>query len=570
VQICGRFFSRVKTRLSRLAAKAAAFLLMASFGVPASAYTADGPRIWDHQGGEVKLYGVNWFGSETPDHVVHGLWVRNWSDMIRQMKSLGFTAVRVPFCPGTLRGVTPTSISYAINPDLQGLNSLQVLDKILTELDRQGMYILMDHATPDCAAISPLWYTASYSEQQWLADLRFVADRYKHLERFLGIDLKNEPFGGTWGTGNASTDWNKAAERGAAAVLSANPKLLVFVEGLVSNPSCMTVYANNWGGSFEPMTCTPLNIPKNKLVLSPHTYGPDVYMLPPFSAPDFPANMPAIWDKQFGSFASQGYTVIHGEFGGKYGHGGSPLDKVWQDAFVTYLKNKGINKFFYWSWNANSGDTGGILKDDWTAVWDDKVALLRRIMGDAPPPAPPPPPNLGVSVTIGNSWPGGHCANLAVTNQGTASVDWVVTFPIQGVVTSLWNGTYTQSGDKATVRGLDWNRAIYPGQTNRDVGFCANVATAPPAPPPPSAVAGAITINNDWGGGYCANLTVTNTSSTSVEWYVALPVQGRVTSLWNGVHTQSGTVLTVSGASWNKVLGAGQRLIDIGFCASRS
>jgi aryl-phospho-beta-D-glucosidase BglC (GH1 family) len=93
----------------------------------------------------IKLKGINWFGFETNDHVVHGLWARNWQSMIIQMKSLGFNAVRLPICPATLQGSSVSTINYSLNPDLNGLNSLQILDKILNELNAQGMYILLDH-----------------------------------------------------------------------------------------------------------------------------------------------------------------------------------------------------------------------------------------------------------------------------------------------------------------------------------------------------------------------------------------------------------------------------------------
>ena len=38
------------------------------------AYSVTGGRIVDAQGHAVQLRGVNWFGFETTDHVVHGLW----------------------------------------------------------------------------------------------------------------------------------------------------------------------------------------------------------------------------------------------------------------------------------------------------------------------------------------------------------------------------------------------------------------------------------------------------------------------------------------------------------------
>ncbi len=64
--------------------------------------------------------------------------------------------------------------------------------------------------------------------------------------------------------------------------------------------------------------------------------------------------------------------ILIGEFGTKTtdsGNGRGPLVRQ----LVTYMGDKGMN-WTYWSWNPNSGDTGGILKDDWTRFtqtrWD--------------------------------------------------------------------------------------------------------------------------------------------------------------------------------------------------------
>ncbi len=277
---------------------------------PSQGYTVQGNQILDPAGTPLLLRGVNWFGFETHDHVVHGLWARNWQEMIAQMADLGFNAVRIPICPATLRDSPVSSIDYSRNPDLQGLTSLAILDQLLQAFDQQGFYILLDHHRPDCNAISELWYTESYSEEQWIDDLVFMAQRYSHLPHFLGIDLKNEPHGSTtWGTGNQATDWDLAAARAAAAVLAANPNVLIFVEGIQENPTCSGNQNHWWGGNLEPLACTPLAISREKLVLSPHVYGPDVYVQPYFNHADFPANLPAIWEAHFGQFADD-YPVV--------------------------------------------------------------------------------------------------------------------------------------------------------------------------------------------------------------------------------------------------------------------
>jgi endoglucanase len=369
--------------------------LLASSASPAMNVSSG--RIYDEQGNRITIKGVNWFGAETDTRVVHGLWARSMTDMLDQMKSLGFNAVRVPFCPATLQGVPTNSIDYSKNPALQGLNSLQVLDVLAGEMQKRGMYFLMDHHRPDCNAISELWYINGYTEAQWIADLKFVAGRYKDYQYFLGMDLKNEPYGAArWGSGNTAVDWNAAAERAAAAVLSVAPQALIFVEGVADGSYCTTVSSGIWwGGNINPQMCTPLNIPPDRLVLSPHVYGPDVFNQSYFSAADFPNNMPAIWNSHFGDVQAQGYAVVLGETGGKYG-AGDPKDKTFQDALFAYLKQRDLRDVFYWSWNPNSGDTGGILNDDWTTVRQDKVALLQSFWAGAPnPPAtttPPPAP----------------------------------------------------------------------------------------------------------------------------------------------------------------------------------
>jgi len=375
---------------------ALAALFLPSPGVGAT-YTVNGGVI-ERDGQEIQLFGVNWFGAETQDHVPHGLWTRNYAEMAQQIRDVGFNAVRLGFCPETLQNVAPNSINYFANPSLVGLGSLEIYDEVVAELDRNGLYILLDHHRPDCDAISELWYLPGYSEAQWIADLVMLASRYAGVEHFVGIDLKNEPHGAaTWGVGNPATDWNAAAERAAAAVLAVNPDILVFVEGIQENPVCSSSVSHWWGGNLEPENCAPLSIAADKLVFSPHVYGPDVFFQSYFSAVDFPDNLPAIWDLHFGFLADGGRVVAPGEFGGRYGHGGAPEDVAWQDALVDYFIDKRICNFFYWSWNPNSSDTGGILQDDWNTVWQDKVDNLGRLMSacTADLSGPPMVPALG-------------------------------------------------------------------------------------------------------------------------------------------------------------------------------
>jgi endoglucanase len=359
-------------------------LLALALPATADAYSVSGNQILDGSGRPIHIRGVSWFGFETQTFAVQGLWARGYADMIQQMKRIGINAVRLPFCPKVLRGAVPNSIDYNRNPDLRGKDALAVLDTIVAELDRQRMWILLDHHRPDCNAITELWYTPEYSEEQWIADLRAIAGRYRDVPFFLGVDLKNEPHGAaTWGTGDRATDWKGAAERAAATVLAVAPDALIFVQGVEKNPTCTSSTSHWWGGNLEPQECAPLAIPANRLVLSPHVYGPNVFAQKYFADPEFPRNMPAIWDRHFGRFAER-HAVVLGEFGSTFGLGGNPQEVPWFRAFADYLVQRGITNTFFWTWSPNSGDTGGLLRDDFQTPASEKIAVLERIWNTPP------------------------------------------------------------------------------------------------------------------------------------------------------------------------------------------
>lgn len=487
---------------------------LALSSVSAFAYSVNDGRIIDDQGKTVQLRGVSWFGFDTNNHTVHGLWARNWKEMITQMQSLGFNAVRLPFCPASLHGTAVNSINYSLNPDLQNLNSQQLMDTIIKEISDRGMYVLLDHHTPNCSNITDLWYTGDYSQSQWIDDLRLAAQRYSSVPGVIGIDLKNEPHGSaTWGAGNSATDWNTAAEIAAAEVLAKAPHWLVGVQGISGTGNCTGGSNHFWGENLEQMQCKPLTIPKNHLLLIPHVYGPDVYVQPYMNDGNFPNNLAAIWEKHFGFLANQGYALMPGEFGGKYGEGDG-RDVKWQNAFVDYLRSTGINSGFYWSWNPNSGDTGGILRDDWRSVRDDKVFLLKTlwqtnetnssspkstITAPVPTPAPTPAPTKPVpapkpaptpqptptpiqqpeanaNVTIrtfkDSDWGAGYCTRFQVVNTGNKTAPWQVSMTISGHVNNLWSGQWSQNGSTLTVSGLDWNKTLAPGAM-AEFGYCA-------------------------------------------------------------------------------------------------
>jgi len=579
-----------------------AVFIGAGAAMPAQGYSVVNGRIVDAQNRPVQLRGLNWFGFETDTLAPHGLWVRNWKDQLDQMQALGVNALRIPLCPEAIHGGPVKGVDAALNPDLVGKNAAELLDTFVTELDRRGMYALLDHHRPDCSGQSELWYTNQYPESVWIRDLITLAERFRALQHVIGIDLKNEPRGAaTWGTGNSSTDWNAAAERAAREVLKRAPQWLIFVEGIEKNPQCSGDHPHFWGENLEPFACTPLDIPPDRLVLAPHTYGPDVYPQPFFDDPTFPANMPAIWERNFGQFLKQGRAVILGEFGGRYGEGGHPKDRAWQDMLVQYLIERRVNSAFYWSWNPNSKDTGGLLQDDWKTVWPEKLALLKRLWSGSAAPSPAAArqapaatvgatsagkPSVTTTVTawdVGQNyqlnkvsdWGTGYCADVEVRNPSRVSQAWTLTLPVDGRITQSWSAAITKSDGNTRFSGLDWNARL-PAGGGTHFGFCALRDTAPRVRDDASnkpeiadnsgSIEAQVVVDSEWQQGYCARVIVRNRGDVAAAWRVTLPISGHIQNLWKARYSVKQEQLTAEGKDYNRVLKPAESL-DFGFCA---
>jgi len=354
-------------------------------------------QIVDAAKNTIQIRGLNMYGFNADILIPQYLWQMSWKAQIQQVKDLGFNTIRVPFVPATLYAAKPGYFDPNLNPELVGKTPLQILDLWLAELDRQGLYFVLDFHSVSNQRQNNTWYTNDtsitwngqpYSEDDWVRDLVFVAKRYAGRPHFLGVDLYNEPTGEVrWGSGaggyTPAADWKRAVEKAGSAILAANPNLLIFVEGISANWDGVedNNVPINWGENLRPQSYLPLNLPNAKLVFTPHSYGPDVYVKSTFSDPSFPANLAKDWEALFGQFYPQ-HPIVMGEFGGRYGNGTAGMkDKQWQDAFVSYLISKNIRGGFYWCYTPNSGDTGGIL-DDNLQVREDKMALLRRLWGN--------------------------------------------------------------------------------------------------------------------------------------------------------------------------------------------
>jgi endoglucanase len=230
-----------------------------------------------------------------------------------------------------------------------------------------------------------------------------------------------------------------------------------------------------------------------------------------FNAPDYPNNMPAIWDAHWGYLHRTNVApVLLGEFGTRLQ---SMSDQQWLDALVSYL-GTGSNRisWTFWSWNPNSGDTGGILADDWRTVNTAKHNKLVPILfpltggGGTPPPTPTPTPTPGptptptpsptptpapppgggscaVTYLVRSQWQTGFVTDITVVNNGAALNGWQLTWSFTGdqQITNLWNGTLSQTGQSVRVSSAGFNDNL-PTGGGAAFGFQANYSGSNAAP----------------------------------------------------------------------------------------
>ena len=399
-------------------------------------------------GAPMELYVGNMFWSESG---------RTIQQTMTEIKELGINMIRLPIAPQTLDpsdpqgigsvqegGVLKNAASVLQENARQAMEDFIILAddndlKVLVDIHSCSNYVgwragRLDSAPPYVDAEREDYdftreeYTCAsgndaYNEEKWLANITEIAGLSTSLgvDNIIGIDIFNEPWDYTW------AEWKDLSEKAFAAIDAVNPDILIFVEGIGSKTTAGEEMPHgaeetnpNWGENFHSFKDAPLNIPKERLVLSPHTYGPSVFVQKQFvvgsvcqglegdEAGDnncpiqiIPERLYPGWEEHFGYLRDQGYAMVIGEFGGnidwplltrraereRWRHIDTQVDLDWQNAFVDYMIEKNIQGC-YWAINPESGDTGGLYytpyridtnEDAW-GTWGNFVSTKSELL----------------------------------------------------------------------------------------------------------------------------------------------------------------------------------------------
>lgn len=366
----------------------------------------EGNRIVDSTGKEVWLTGVNWFGYNTGTNIFDGIWNADLNTSIQSIADHGFNLIRIPMSAELIlqwkSGTYPTAnYNHATNYYLESMNSLEIFDYVIGQCRANGLKIMIDiHCakTDAMGHMANMWYNGDITTEKYQEALVWMAERYAMDDTIIAYDLKNEPHGKPYETDKAiwndSTDknnWKYVAEQTALKVLEKNPNVLIMVEGIeiypmdiqangdFSSTNDKDYYFNWWGGNLRGVADYPIDLGQyqDQLVYSPHDYGPTVYEQPWFKGGyNYDSLYADCWHDNWLYIHEDGTApLLIGEWGGFM----REPNLTWMTHMRTLIGNYNLHHTF-WCFNANSGDTGGLVLDDFKTWDEEKYAFVKEVL----------------------------------------------------------------------------------------------------------------------------------------------------------------------------------------------
>ncbi|KAK9787370.1 hypothetical protein WJX73_004527 [Symbiochloris irregularis] len=390
-------------------------------------------------GNPVTLKCVNYFGFNNGQTMFDGLYAgstdlsKDYGDVIYRIQLLGFNCLRIPFSFTDLFTLQPTNFEGACqatttqelkenltppgvtvpdtvplpaqiyptgnapgncNQNLLNTSVYQRFLQVLQFLARNNFYMLIDDHSEDNT-----WQDQTTWENQYAQLLTDIAMDEPTAQRVI-VDILNEP-------DHAKLVWSQLGPMYLGvmqAIHAVSPNTLFMVEG-----TGQTGYPGiNWGDGFitdagiisqygisdpnpffESLSTSPY---LGNVILSPHVYPPSVT----HSTSNYEGE--GLWTRLYESFGvlqNEGYNghkfpVVVGEVGSKFEESIDIQSLADISSWFSGQPNTGsahvaVSGVAYWSWNANSGDTGGLVDNPtWTTIQFEKINWMIGASGLSP------------------------------------------------------------------------------------------------------------------------------------------------------------------------------------------
>ncbi|MGD0104059.1 MAG: cellulase family glycosylhydrolase [Rhodopila sp.] len=332
--------------------------------LPAGYLSTHGNQIVDAAGNPVRIDAVGWAGTDTLTFAPYGLWQSSLEQNINEIKADGFNTIRIPWTDLLLNASPEFVTSYAafnpaLDPELWGATSLQLLDDLVADAGNAGLKVIFDHHDDDGGPggwggqqANGLWIdsgpgtngtdgsgtTGTVTAAKFLADSIELAKNFAGNSTVIGFDLDNEPTSAgniNWGQGGP-TDIQAMYTQVGDAIQAVDPGALIITEGpLEYSGPAPGMPAGFGGGDLSGVASDPvtLTIP-NKIVYSVHEYPPDLSDTGSYNSAQQIAEMNAGW----GFLETNNIAPVWiGEMGSNMT---SPADQVWIQTVLNYMNGE--------------------------------------------------------------------------------------------------------------------------------------------------------------------------------------------------------------------------------------
>lgn len=162
-----------------------------------------------------------------------------------------------------------------------------------------------------------------------------------------------------------------------------------------------------------------------------------------------------------------------------------------------------------------------------------------------------------------------YVAPSPINSWNFSLLDFINDVRNRGAITNSWYLTSVQAGFEPWIGGTglavnSFSTTVNQGTPPTTPGTSPGTTTRPPTtttPPPNNGGACRVAYQaNSWNNGFTGNVTVTNTSSSTVNgWTVgfSFPSGQQITNSWNATVTQSGSSVTARNVDYNGTLAPG-------------
>jgi hypothetical protein len=239
-------------------------------------------------------------------------------------------------------------------------------------------------AGADVKAKEKMWYDTGenpiWTEEHWIDSITWLLDRFKGHPAMIGVDLANErhgtceeidsgEVGAIWDESDEPNNYKRFIERAGNAAHAVDPDLLIIVAGI----ECFEGHNANWGGNLRGVKKYPINLAiPNKVVYSPHEYGPGVSKSTWFCSGE-EVNFETLWKLHF--YLDWFYIhdeniapILIGEWGQDNTFPNSTTD-IWFNSTIWLIHEYNLSQTY---WAICQFDTYGLIT--WPGpMWNDPL-----------------------------------------------------------------------------------------------------------------------------------------------------------------------------------------------------